>query len=576
MDLLNSGDKPSLLSSLLLEDLHAQKIDSDIDFWPGMTIQEAAATSIRRSLVKKWLYSNTADADAAALRKFVAVNSRSRTWSLSELTTYDEMLLGGFKSAIWDFSFRRGVPLLDHPFSILSHGRVGPGAGLGSRGNDFYTKLFSGGLTASNTYLTYWYDAYIKRFPEWANAENIRRAHFGESSIRGSSRLSFVPKNDKISRCICIEPILNTFFQLGFGSILEARLRERFGISLQEQPFRNRDLACLGSITDGLSTIDLESASDSISLKMLEWALPRYLYEFILKLRCPVVDIPSHGTQELFMVSTMGNGFTFPLQTMIFSCVVAACLHLRGIPSDRRDSASSWGVFGDDIVCPSLITRDVIHLLHLLGFTVNSDKSFVEGPFRESCGEDYFRGQNIRGVYLKALSSPQDHFVAVNQLIRFSTRSGIFLWRLLDYILQNSNIHPVPPWENSDSGIHVPFSLVRHRLHPDKETQGKFYFASVIRSPKIRFTDYGSVVVPRHNKSRIYNPSGLHIAILQHSVNGMSIGTRFGPKKYVTKRRSTSRWDASISLTRDQQDYGLDWGRWNTFASNYLKRYLKS
>jgi hypothetical protein len=560
---------PEEVVQLLDLDLAEQGFEKSESFWPGMSIQEAASVSLRKSIVQKWTLKNSEAADTAALNKFLAQNKKCAEWTVpSVMDTKTEMLLGGFKTAVWDFWLRRGYPLVDHPYDLLEKGKVGPGANIGANGGDFYTKFFSSPLTCTSESLYNWYSRYTGNFAEWSNAENIRKLDFGGARIVEGSRLSFVPKNDKISRCICVEPTLNTYFQLGFASHLESRLAERFGIVLRDQQFKNRDLARLGSITDGLVTLDLSSASDSISLGMVRTLFPPDFVRWLEMMRCPVVSIPGMGTVTLHMLSSMGNGYTFPLETMIFAAVVSACANFRGIPLGNAGTGNVWGVFGDDIICPDEIHRDVIALLDILGFSVNTDKSFVKGPFRESCGSDFYLGTNIRGVYLKRLDTMPSRFSAINQLLRFQTRTGISLRRLIGRLLKSVEWLLVPPWENMDSGIHS--SLACTRRVKDRDTQSYSYVRLEPRLPRIRVLE-SAIVVPRSQKRRVFNPSGLLISFLQGSVNSCSIGFRTETVNHRKKRRVAPFWVPSVCQGRDRQDYGLDWGRWETVVESYLK-----
>lgn len=567
--------KPEVLFAYFEKDLSEQNLDESLDLFPDATLQDAFAISIRNSLMKKFINRVKPDANDKALEKFTLVNERCKNWTLPTLSWKTETLIGLLRQVLYEFWYK-GLwhlqPLVDHPYSILRQGRLGPGANIGARGGSAYAKLFSSPLTCSDPSLYFWYNRYIQSFPTWANAEIIRKTQYGEASITASSRLSFVPKNDEISRVICIEPTLNTFFQLGLGRILETRLFEKFGISLSSQPFKNRDLARLGSITDGLSTIDLSSASDSMSLRMLRTVLPFAFMQQLEKYRCGSIDIKGRGTIELHMVSTMGNGFTFPLQTILFASIVTACARFRGLKLDGRSSESLWGVFGDDIICPRLITSDVLTLLDLLGFSVNSEKTFVEGPFRESCGADFFRGVNVRGVYLQKLNTPQSLYVAANQLIRFETQSGISLGRTISYILSNiRDILFVPPYEDVSSGLHVPLDIVRRVFPRQRGTGSIIYRLWVPRAATIRITEC-DVLVPTGNKRLIYNPPGLLLSFLLREVNWCKINVRTDIVRYIKKRRSCSYWSKIGVTERDHFDYALDWQRWESVVQSYVER----
>lgn len=566
--------EPVDLMQCLKEDLACQSLPTHGgDFWPGISIQEAAAVSIVNSFLKKLKVGRTNETDKAALLKFLACNHACGEWKVDvplQRDTKLEIILGTVRQYLDDFWHRRGYDLCDNDLDVLERGALGPGVSIGSRNNDFYSKLFSSPLSVSDPRLYYWYRKYIWSLPEWSIAEQIRSLDYGEPNVITSSRLSFVPKNDEISRCICIEPTLNVFFQLGFGRILEDRLHERFGISLSSQPFKNRALARLGSITDGLATLDLSSASDSISTSMLQWLLPRNFYKFLVRYRSVAVDVKGVGTVPLNMISTMGNGYTFPLQTIIFSAVVSACMAFRGIPSKSTRASEQWSVFGDDIICPALCAQDVVNTLTFLGFTVNRDKSFVRGPFRESCGSDFFNGSDIRGVYVKTLRTPEARYSVINLLNRFSTKTGINLERTVGRLLSTVDYLPVPPWEDFSSGIHVPEVLSRN-LPFDKATYSRIYYARVPVTKYIRFRDR-HIVVPRGNESLSYNPPGLLVSLLQGSIKSGACGVRYDPVRYRTERRSTSSWMPGVPSSHESQDYGLDWGQWQTALLELLRK----
>jgi len=358
-------------------------------FPPDCSHRLASAISIAKSLTKKFLPSETAAQDSACLSKMLEVNSTSRLWELRLNTSGDEELWGTFKNELYKFFNPGGLPLVGSLDELFLLGRVGPGSSIGASNGDFYTKIFASPLTCSSQALIKHYESNIRRFAEWSNAELIRVQHHSSPRIVQGSRLSFVPKNDTISRSICTEPGLNMYYQLGLGHILTERLRSYFRIDLETQPVKNSELARIGSIDGSWSTIDLESASDTLSVALCREVLPRDVFDLLMLLRCK--SLSHKGTShELFMISTMGNGFTFPLQTIIFAAMVRAVY----ITMRQKEEVC---VFGDDIVCKSYAYQRVTKLLDLAGCRVNLSKSFSEGPFRESCGTDYFLGRNIRG-----------------------------------------------------------------------------------------------------------------------------------------------------------------------------------
>jgi len=570
------GLNPNALYSCLLDDLRdvvGSKRLEELKLYglsPDSSTIEAACNSVMGALLKKFQHPSTQKQDDAALLKFTTVNVRCGLWMAHVETEYwQEALLGEFKRAIYEFLNPYGMPLVDDPRSLLDFGRCGPGASIEARGGDSYTKLFASPLTCTSHNLYNWYRRYTTNFPSWADAELLRMAEYGEARVVAGNRLCFVPKDDKISRCICVEPSLNMFFQLGLGYILEQRLNSYFGIDMSLQPERNRKLAFQGSSgIDSSITIDLSSASDSISTRMLEWALPRWFFDQLKKYRSDKCQFPDGSIHELNMVSTMGNGFTFPLQTMLFSCMVLASARLCGVKlhNPRGDFSGNWGVFGDDIICPAEIARQVLFLIDYTGFQINKDKTFVEGPFRESCGADFFRGRNIRGVYVKRLDTIQDRYAVINQLNLFSARTGIPLRRTVRLLVRSVPFNRIPFFEGDSSGIKVPESMT-NGLPLSIDTQSVLYRRYEAIGVKLRITET-AIITPKRAKARFYNPSGLLVSFLQRSVNACAIGVRHDTVKYRRKQVCTPYWDYRPTI---HQRWWFKWQRWETAV--YLNLY---
>jgi hypothetical protein len=550
----------TLLDDLLLEDPSRLYLLDDLP--PDGTTRQAACHSLRKSLLKKFKRKQTREADNAALEKFLAINLKCEKWELQFADSWDEVLYGELRQAVYNFFHDQRVPILDSLDEFAHYGRTGPGASVGARGGDFYTKMFASPLTCTSLGLYESYRNYIRSFPEWTNAESIRTENYGSARVVEGNRLSFVPKDDKISRTICTEPSLNMFFQLGAGHVIERRLQSRYGISMSTQPFKNRELARKGSLGLGFVTCDLSSASDSLSLKMLKGVLPKHVFDMLRLLRSASTSF--RGVRhDLHMISTMGNGFTFPLQTMLFASIVMAAFSARGIKPlyPRGNDCGNFGVFGDDIICPDEIWPDVRRLLRLLGFSINHDKTFVEGPFRESCGADFHLGIDIRGVYVKTLDSQQDLFAVVNQLNLFSTRTGIKLSKTVQLLFNRTDATYVPRWDDLSAGICVPFALVSRTFKLDRNCQSIAYRRYEPVGLKIRVGEH-AIFVPKVCKPRLYNPSGLLISFLQRSINSYTIGVRHDIVRYKRKLGISPNWD-KIPMVHPLKGW-FPWWRWDT------------
>lgn len=207
------------------------------------------------------------------------------------------------------------------------------------------------------------------------------------------NRIEFVYKKMDEARTIALEPAMNVLLQLGVDGHVRKRLL-KFGIDINNQTI-NQDLAREGSLTNLLSTLDLKGASDTISLHLVEMLLPYEWMEYLYLLRSDVGFLPDGTTVRYEKLSSMGNGFTFAIETLIFAACVYAVSPTVKFSKDAH-------VYGDDIICPTSSVPELTRLLTLCGFTINVEKSFfLNNNVRESCGADFYKGENFRPVFLR-------------------------------------------------------------------------------------------------------------------------------------------------------------------------------
>lgn len=229
----------------------------------------------------------------------------------------------------------------------------------------------------------------------WARA-HYRRQHAKLSTpplvVRGNKFFT-VPKDSTKHRGAAKGPSLNVAYQLSVGRIFRSRLAD-IGIDLEIGQQKHQRLAREGSIEDHLSTIDLSSASDTVSYQLVKLVIPALWFELLESLRESFTQVKKKWVL-LNKYSAMGNGFTFELETLLFLgiCYAAAKLH----DEDGFDLINSGeiSVYGDDIIVPRRMTETVVGLLRFFGFTPNQRKTFLQGNFRESCGGDYFLGKEV-------------------------------------------------------------------------------------------------------------------------------------------------------------------------------------
>jgi hypothetical protein len=204
--------------------------------------------------------------------------------------------------------------------------------------------------------------------------------------------VGFVLKNAKTDRGTASEPDINMFLQLGQGTII-ARNLVHFGADIRDQT-RNQRLAYRGSIFGTDCTVDMRSASNLISRLAVMLLVKSDWYEALDATRSHEYTLDG-VTKKYEMFSSMGNGFTFPLQTLIFWALACLSCKMSAV------SPAQIGVYGDDVIVPPEAYATFLRLLNLFGFEPNPEKSYGDGPFRESCGKDYFAGWDCQPLYLK-------------------------------------------------------------------------------------------------------------------------------------------------------------------------------
>lgn len=486
------------------------------------------ARALTGSIFKKFVAtsSEALRLDAEAQDRFLATCSRIKTHWVGR--SADTTLLRYMRAEMcyatqrYDWTF----------FECVNRGRTGPGSSVGcSARTDFFTKMFNSNLTYTDEFLLRYYNSSIS--DTWLSGERIRASRHGSKRVEGST-ISSVPKDDQKRRTICTEPTLNMFFQLGLKEIIEAVLRDVHNLDVTKQPEINKLLARQGSIDGSFATIDLSDASDSISLELVKALLPNDLYNLVMKMRSSKAKVKGQYV-DLPMVSTMGNGFTFALMTLIFSCLVRSVYNMHGI---HPKCGRNYTVFGDDIIVVSDMYPHVISALEDLGFIPNVNKSFAEGPFRESCGGDYHLGFDVRGVYLKELNNEADLNSSFNRLARWSSTTGISLGETLAEILTyyKDKVFVVPCDESDVSGLKLPLDLVKG-LNPSAFVLPSFRNGGW-RYKALRPKPF------RYRTGLKYNEDGAITAFIGGYINrGCIVGRSVKTVEYKVTRLFTPVWD---------------------------------
>jgi len=280
-----------------------------------------------------------------------------------------------------------------HPFGEAARGRFGTKATLGCSAVDAYidNKLINQQITGSALQ--------VSRFRKDLPNDPLLREIFdlNEKGCKVVDTLAQVnvPKKFDIDRGINPNTLLGSLFSDRMGKEIEKALIV-LGLSISRQQVRHGILAKQASDPNPRNkyylksaTADLSDASHGFLSSILNALLPREWYNAIMYGVIRQVEVPDVGVMRLESIMTMGIGFTFPLQTLLFYCLLKALSDLTGIKG-------LISVYGDDLIYPTGLHKFVVAIFSDLGFKLNLDKTFVNSPFRESCGSDYFKGVAVR------------------------------------------------------------------------------------------------------------------------------------------------------------------------------------
>lgn len=357
-------------------------------------------------------------------------------------------------------------------------------------------------------YATYRSHPYLEALSKfWGYKINFRSIHH--------NRVELVPKNWKTHRSIACEPEGNSALQLAFDSFCKGKLKRRLNTDLSDQS-RNQRLALEASVHGKLCTVDLKAASDRLSLNLVHLLFEREWVDFFLDTRSPCWKFRDMPVTAYHKLSSMGNGYTFTIETLIFA---AACKSL---------GSREFSVYGDDIIIETELYSDLKELLAYLGFEINEEKTHVEVPpplllsasipssiatllgslekvnsfsevdpscsnnlldygrrergkefgplvilnsynfdsfgpgtpastygvFRESCGVHAWGGHIVTPFYLRALSTKQDWVLLVNNMTSLATSEGS-LWEYLRQIIVELKLPLGPPTLDATSCVFI-------------------------------------------------------------------------------------------------------------------------
>lgn len=222
---------------------------------------------------------------------------------------------------------------------------------------------------------------------------------YGFSSVTVApprAKLITVPKGIDKRRAICPEPAEYQFNQQGIWKLLDKYISSHPDlsrhISIHDQNV-NREAALSASRFQDAATIDLSSASDSVSWRWVKRVFSRspQLLWMLWATRSTTVKLPSGKVIVTNKYAPMGSALCFPIESILFAAICQV--------AENRTNArarDSFHVYGDDIIVPTPIYSEVIRMLSAAGFLVNEQKTFDPYcRYKESCGIEGLDGEDV-------------------------------------------------------------------------------------------------------------------------------------------------------------------------------------
>lgn len=262
------------------------------------------------------------------------------------------------------------------------------------------------------------------------------------------ARITHVAKTQKTPRLIAIEPTCIMYVQQALmAETYHLLSKDRVVgsiLNLRNQKV-NANRALSGSLTGNLATIDLSEASDRVSAGLVSHLFKPWptLRRALFCARSSKVSSHLFGLKtehRLRKFASMGSAMCFPVEAMVFTTIVIYAMHIVDSRRITKRSIESYAklvtIYGDDIIIPTDYAPYVALALTHFGLSVNHEKSFFNGLFRESCGVDAYCGVEITPQYVRTLPPVTTRNASeVASWVSMSNRLwAVGLWKTADYV----------------------------------------------------------------------------------------------------------------------------------------------
>jgi len=215
------------------------------------------------------------------------------------------------------------------------------------------------------------------------------------------ARVILVPKDSRGPRLISCEPVDFQWVQQGLGraivELVEHHRLTRDCVFFTDQT-PNRIGALYGSETGKYATLDLNEASDRVSVGLVRLLFPAHICEYLEACRSSSTVLPNGKDLSLKKFAPMGSCLCFPIMALTIWAILTAA-------APDAYTRERIHVYGDDVIVPTAFAADAMEHLESFGLKINRDKSCISGLYRESCGMDAFKGKDVTPVRLRTVWS---------------------------------------------------------------------------------------------------------------------------------------------------------------------------
>lgn len=322
------------------------------------------------------------------------------------------------------------------PHAIIP--RHGPGAV--SSGEKMWEKMnfshYFPKLDEVYPYSDYFYFNFSHLCDELESLEQMDTVH------TSTAKVVLVPKDSRGPRLISMEPLELQWIQQGLQRSLIQMIESPACLASGYVNFTtqeiNRDLACMHSdIPDescpergSFITMDMKDASDRVSLWLIRKLFPEHVYRCLKACRSERTELPDGHVVTLKKFAPMGSSVCFPVEALTFWAIGVGAILTRQRPNwmklYKTDIPEVY-VYGDDIILRKEYYSLVTEAYTALHLKVNVDKCCTGRFFRESCGLDAFRLNDVTPVRIKpniacGKLSPQQYLATVSYINSYKVR----------------------------------------------------------------------------------------------------------------------------------------------------------